>query len=75
MPYCFFLSFPPVGDVDADGIIDLGDVLHLISYLYKGGLAPHPVTGDCNCDECVDLGDMLYLIIYLFKGGPSPGCS
>jgi len=65
----------PRGDANGDGVIDLGDVLHLISYLYKGGPAPDPLwTGDANCDELVDLGDVLYLIAYLYKGGPAPDC-
>lgn len=65
----------PVGDVNGDDVIDLGDVLYLISYLYKGGPAPYPLwTGDCDCDEIIDLGDVLYLISYLYKGGPTPDC-
>jgi hypothetical protein len=64
-----------LGDVNADGIIDLGDVLYLISYLYKGGPAPDPLeVGDCDCDDLVDLGDLLFLISYLYKGGPPPEC-
>ncbi len=63
------------GDVNGDGVVDLGDVLYLISYLYKGGPAPDPLeTGDVNCDGVVDLGDVLYLISYLYKGGPPPCC-
>lgn len=63
------------GDVTGDGIIDLGDLLFLISYLYKGGLAPDPLwIGDVNCDFVLDLGDVLYLISYLYKGGPAPIC-
>jgi len=65
----------PTGDCNGDGVIDLGDVLHLINYLYKGGPAPDPFgTGDVNCDEVIDLGDVLHLINYLYKGGPPPGC-
>ena len=68
-------SKPLRGDANGDGVIDLGDVLYLISYLYKGGPAPDPLwTGDANCDGIVDLGDVLYLINYLYKGGPPPGC-
>jgi len=63
------------GDANGDGVIDLGDVLYVISYLYKGGPAPDPFeAGDCDCDGIVDLGDVLYLISYLYKGGPAPGC-
>ena len=61
------------GDANGDGVIDLGDVLYVINYLYKGGPAPDPLwTGDANCDGIVDLGDVLYLINYLYKGGPPP---
>ena len=63
------------GDCNGDGIIDLGDVVYLINYLYKGGLPPEPLeAGDANCDGVVDLGDVVYLINYLFKGGPPPSC-
>ncbi|MCK4223768.1 MAG: carboxypeptidase regulatory-like domain-containing protein [candidate division Zixibacteria bacterium] len=62
-----------VGDVNTDGIIDLGDIVYLINYLFKGGPAPDPIeSGDCNCDEIVDLGDLVYLINYLYKQGPPP---
>ncbi len=63
------------GDANGDGFIDLGDVVYLINYLYKGGPAPNPIeVGDCNSDGTVDLGDVVYLINYLFKGGPAPDC-
>jgi len=63
------------GDVNTDGLIDLGDVLHLIAYLYKNGPAPNPLeAGDADCTGVIDLGDVLYLIAYLYKNGPAPGC-
>jgi|GEM_PF-1487011 len=66
------------GDVNADRQVDLGDVLFLVSYLYKQGSAPEPIErGDVNGDCVVDLGDVLYLISYLYKGGsvPQSGCA
>jgi len=64
------------GDVDDNGNIDLGDVLGLISYLYKNG--PAPVTpkerGDVDANTNIDLGDVLGLISYLYKNGPAPKC-
>ncbi len=61
------------GDVTADRIIDLGDVVYVLGYLYKGGPPPEPAClGDVNCDGIVDLGDVVYLITYLYKGGPLP---
>ncbi len=63
------------GDANADGIVDLGDAVHLVNYLYKSGIAPEPLeAGDANCDATVDLGDVVHLVNYLFKGGTSPGC-
>ncbi|UCB51834.1 MAG: M20/M25/M40 family metallo-hydrolase, partial [Candidatus Zixiibacteriota bacterium] len=63
------------GDVNKDLIINIGDVVFLISYLYRSGPAPDPVeAGDVNCDGIVDLGDVVYLISYLYRGGPPPGC-
>lgn len=64
-----------IGDVTKDGQIDLGDVVFLMNYLYKGGSAPDPLSlADVNCDGEVEMGDVVYLINYLYKGGPSP-CS
>jgi len=63
------------GDTNADGIIDLGDLVYLINFLYKGNPAPDPLTtGDCNCDQTIELGDLVILIDYLFKEGPPPDC-
>jgi len=61
------------GDCLEDALIDLGDLLYLVSYLYKEGPSPDPLCrGDASCDGVVDLGDVLYLINYLYKSGPAP---
>ena len=63
------------GDVNSDGVVDVGDVVYLINYLFKGGAAPNPIqAGDVTRDGVVDIGDVVYLINYLFKGGPAPSC-
>lgn len=63
------------GDVNGDGLINLGDVVYLISYQYKGGPPPNPLlAGDVNCNGGVDLGDVVYLITYQYKNGPPPPC-
>jgi hypothetical protein len=63
------------GDVNVDGIINVGDIVYLVSYLYKGGPQPCPVeAGDVNLDAIVNVGDVVYLVSYLYKGGPPPGC-
>jgi len=62
------------GDCNGDTLVDTGDVVYLVNYLYKNGPLPIPVTssGDCNGDSLVDVGDVVYLINYLYKNGPSP---
>ncbi len=61
------------GDMVLDGIIDTGDVVYLINYLFKNGWGILPQeTGDANADGNVSISDVIYLINYLFKGGPEP---
>jgi aminopeptidase N len=61
------------GDVNNDSVVDLGDAIYLINYLYRYGPEPMPwETGDVNCDGTIDLGDVVYLINYLFRDGPPP---
>jgi len=68
-------TFFQAGDASGDGIIDVGDIVYLVGYLYKNGPAPSPVgAGDANCDGIVDVGDIVYLVSYLYKNGPPPGC-
>ncbi|KPL00796.1 MAG: hypothetical protein AMJ91_03230 [candidate division Zixibacteria bacterium SM23_73_3] len=75
LPYSVKIRSGQRGDVNGDRVIDLGDVLHLVSYLYKNGPAPDPLeAGDVDFDGDIDLGDLLYLVNYLYKGGPPPGC-
>lgn len=61
------------GDANGDSFINLGDIVFLIDYLFKGGTAPYPlIAGDVNNDGLINLGDLVYLISYLFRGGPPP---
>jgi hypothetical protein len=61
------------GDANADGKVLLGDIVYLVSYLFKHGPAPAPLhSGDANYDGKVNLADIVYLVNYLFKGGPAP---
>jgi hypothetical protein len=63
------------GDVNGDGIINVGDIVYLVSYLYRDGPAPDPLwVGDANCDYIINVGDIVYLVSYLYRGGPPPHC-
>ncbi len=64
-----------LGDLNRDGVIDIGDVVLSVNYLYRSSGAPEPLeVGDCNCDGMVNIGDVVFLLNYLFKSGPSPSC-
>lgn len=61
------------GDANADGSIDMGDMVYIINYLYQMGPPPIPLeAGDVDCDGDIDVGDVVYIQNYLFRGGPPP---
>jgi DNA-binding beta-propeller fold protein YncE len=62
------------GDINGDGIVNVGDIVYLITYLFRNGAAPQPVlcAADVNADAVVDLGDVVFLINYLYAGGSAP---
>jgi glucose/arabinose dehydrogenase len=67
---------PCRGDANGDGVTNVGDVVYIVTYLYKGGPAPDPLeAADVNCDDIVNVGDVVYLVTYLYKGGPPPCCA
>ncbi len=75
LPYLTVQIGPPSGDANGDGVIDVGDALRILNYLFRSGPAPDPMqAGDANCDDEIDLNDALYLLNYLFKGQSPPGC-
>lgn len=63
------------GDANGDGVINVGDVVYLVNYLYRSGDPPIPEeAGDCNCDGIVNIGDVVYLVNYLYRNGDPPDC-
>jgi hypothetical protein len=63
------------GDANADGVINVADVVCLVNFLYRGGDPPMPTeAGDCTCEGVVDVGDVVFLINYLYRGGYPPSC-
>jgi hypothetical protein len=68
------ISYVP-GDASGDGVVELGDVVYILNYLFRNEAPPDPyAAGDANCDGKVELGDAIYLLNYLFRNGPPPGC-
>ncbi|MCK4404453.1 MAG: N-acetylmuramoyl-L-alanine amidase [candidate division Zixibacteria bacterium] len=64
------------GDANDDLIVNLGDIVYLVGYVFRGGSPPYDPfeRGDANNDCEIDLGDIVYLTSYVFQGGPPPEC-
>ncbi len=63
------------GDANADGTINVVDIVYISRYLWRFGPEPIPLqAGDVNCDDNVTVADMVYLVNYLWRSGPPP-CS
>ncbi|MFH2048708.1 MAG: hypothetical protein ABIJ12_04605 [bacterium] len=61
------------GNTDHTGDINVGDLVWLVDYLFKGGLPPvTPEAGDVDCEPGILVSDLVYLVNYLFKGGNAP---
>jgi hypothetical protein len=61
----------PQGDVTDDGIVNVADVVYLVTYLFLGGPPPDTMVGNVNCDLVVNVADVVYLVTYLFQNGPA----
>jgi hypothetical protein len=73
----FGLPAADPGDLNADGTIDLADVMVACHVIFEGMSPPtgYPHTdtnGDCKCTVL----DVVHMIDYVFRGGPDPlaGC-
>lgn len=58
----------PIGDVNHDGHVTIGDVTALIDYLLSDASAA-PAEADMNQDQSVSIGDVTALIDFLLSGG------
>jgi len=61
------------GDSDGNNTVDVGDVIHIVSHIFRGGPAPDFAwAADVNCDGCINIADAVHVVNYVFKGGPAP---
>jgi hypothetical protein len=68
---------PPLfrrGDINDDGLVDLSDVVALLSYLFLDGWPPScPDAADVDGEgDQLELTDAIYLLSALFLAGPPP---
>lgn len=67
----------PSGDCNHNYVIDQGDAIYILNYLFTGGPPPDPFCiGNVNGHGSVDMSDAGYILQYLYRGGPPPqdGC-
>jgi len=61
------------GDADFNGVINIGDAVYILNYLFKGGDPSHcPQQSDANNDERVDISDAVIILKFLFQGSGQP---
>lgn len=62
------------GDVNGDNVVNIGDIIFLINYLYRSGPAPEAHRADVNCDGVADLEDVLVIVNRIFRKGVPLAC-
>ena len=60
------------GDIDNSTVIDIGDAVDSLDYLFNGVAVTCADTVDANDDNQVDISDPIHLLGYLFLGGATP---
>lgn len=60
------------GDSNADGEVDVSDVIASLQHKFGGRPSPCPDAADADDDGALTLGDDLGLLRYLFLQGPNP---
>ena len=62
------------GDVNSNSLVNLGDIVYLVNFVFKGGPAPSPICrGDVNgSGGAPSLPDIIYLVNFVFKGTAAP---
>lgn len=67
--YALFLR----GDANNDGLVDVGDPIYLLNYLFLNGPEPPcPDAADGDNDGLINITDAVYLVFYVFGIGVAP---
>jgi hypothetical protein len=67
------LGADDVGDVNADGSINISDPVALLNYLFLGEWRPRLRLADADSDRVIEITDAVVILNFLFLGGPRPG--
>lgn len=60
------------GDANGDDLINIADIISLLSQLFQGVPIVCAIALDVNNDGTADAADAVYLAAYIFQGGPPP---
>lgn len=61
------------GNINGTGVVDLGDAIYALNYLFSdGGTPPCLDAADVNDDDSVDLADAIRMINWMFLDGDQP---
>jgi hypothetical protein len=64
-----------MGDANADGTVNVGDVISLVNHIFRDKPLPASIeNADANCDSRLNVGDAAFMINYIFKKGHPPNC-
>jgi hypothetical protein len=64
------------GDANSDESVNVGDVVFMISYIFKSGPPPPcPWAVDCNGDCQIDVADVVCRLCIIFMGCPPKECA
>ena len=62
------------GDLDGSFVVDIGDLVYLVDFMFTGGEPPRwpKWRANVNGDFSNDISDLVYLVDYMFTGGQPP---
>lgn len=62
------------GDVDNTGAVTASDLIRLVGFVFKGGIAPQPcrAAGDVDCSGAINASDVIAMINFVFKSDKPP---
>ncbi|MGE4602801.1 MAG: dockerin type I repeat-containing protein, partial [Planctomycetota bacterium] len=69
---CCNLDVMRFGDPNGDGVIDIGDAIAMLGYLFNQVAINCIAAMDVNGDNQVDISDPIYELAYLFNMGAPP---
>jgi hypothetical protein len=61
------------GDVDANSIVNVSDIIYLIQWMFGSGPPPAVyASANVNCSDPINVSDLVYLINFVFGDGEEP---